>query len=291
MNQKIIILAGPTASGKSALALDMARKLNAVIINADSKQVYKEIPILTAQPGMPELDDIPHRLYGVVSVLHHYSVATWLEMVRLEIQEVIAQGQTPLLVGGSGMYIKALIDGIAAIPEISIETRNEVRRVCDAEGLCSVYQMLLEHDPHMAAKLKPNDMQRILRAYEVWLQTGKSLQYWHEQKITPLFPEEMIKLFFLMPGREETYARCNRRFVEMVENGVLDEVQVVDAMQVPQDMPAMRAHGLRELISHLHGDSTLDEAMSKAQQNTRNYVKRQFTWFRHQMHRAEILLP
>lgn len=279
MDKKIIIIGGPTASGKTALALDVARNIDSVIINADSQQVYREIPIITAQPTKEEQAVTPHKLYGVISVQDYFSVAMWLELVTNEINFALQNGKTPILVGGTGMYIKSLVEGIAEVPEISTEIRDNIRKQETSE----IYKMLLEKDPEMASRLKPADRQRVLRAYEVFMETGKSLLYWHQQKPIPLFPTEMIRLFFLLPDREKVYEKCNIRFLEMFKCGLLEEVTALDKMNIPSSMPAMRAHGLREMVAYVRGGMPYTDAIAQAQQNTRKYVKRQFTWFRHQM--------
>lgn len=288
MQQKIIILGGPTASGKTALAIDIAARINAVVINADSQQVYREIPIITAQPTKEEQNAVPHRLYGVVSAREYFSVANWLAMLEAEIKSAWTKGKTPLLVGGTGMYIKSLVEGIAEVPEISNEIRSHVRGLCDSVGAPEVHRLLSEKDPQIAGKLKPGDKQRVLRAYEVILQTGKSLLHWQQQNKT-IFPPEMFGLFSLLPDRQEVYKRCNLRFLNMLENGAIEEVRALKAMQIPPKMPAMNALGVPELLSYENGDISRDAMVELAQQKTRNYVKRQFTFFRNQMKQAKIL--
>jgi tRNA dimethylallyltransferase len=291
MQKKIIIICGPTATGKTAMAIDIAREINGIIINADSQQVYREIPIITAQPTPDEHQQAPHRLYGCVSVREYFSVALWLDLVNKEINDALASGKTPILVGGTGMYIKSLMNGIAQIPEISKEIRNSVRLLCDAEGTESIHKKLGELDPEIAAKLNPGDRQRVLRAYEVFLATGKSLLHWQEQKTTPLFPKDIFDIRCLLPDRATVYDKCNRRLLKMLDEGLLDEMRELNAILPTlsnsergwMSLPAMRAHGLREFISHLNGEITIEEAIAQAQQMTRNYVKRQFTWFKHQM--------
>jgi len=283
MQKKIIIICGPTATGKTCLAIDIAKEINGVIINADSQQVYREIPVITAQPTKVELQQAPHRLYGFISVREPFSVAIWLEAVQREIKDILAQGKTPILVGGTGMYIKALLDGIAQVPEISSEIRGQVRQMCDEEGAESVHAKLTLIDPIIATKLNPADRQRVLRAYEVFLETGKSLLYWQNQKTTPIFPREMFDIRIILPDRAEIYDKCNLRLLKMLEDSLLDEIRALDKMNVTGSLPAMRACGLREFIAHLHGEISLEKAILSAQQATRNYVKRQFTWFRHQV--------
>lgn len=283
MQQQIVIIGGPTASGKTALAIDVARKIDAVIINADSQQVYREIPILTAQPSLLERQEISHRLYGIISASEYFSVASWLELVEGEIKQAFEQGKTPLLVGGTGMYIKSLIEGIAQVPEISDEIRVDVRQMCEQQGAAQIHKLLAEKDPQMAAKLNPADKQRVLRALEVYLQTGKSLLHWQAQKTTPLFSAEKFGMFCLFPDRKEVYDRCNARFINMLENGGVDEVHTLKNMNIPQQMPAMNALGVPELLAYDNGTLEYNAMLEIAQQKTRNYVKRQFTFFRNQM--------
>lgn len=282
----IVILFGPTASGKSALALEVAETLNAVIINADSKQLYREIPIITAQPSVEEKARVPHALYGALSVQEDCSVARWIELVRPVIEECWQQGKLPLLVGGTGMYFTCLTQGLPPMPEIPEAIRQQVRQQVIEEGSESVYALL---DEAMQQSLKPGDSHRVGRAYEVLLATGKSLRYWQQQPAVPVYPHAQVSSFFLSPPRQWVYERCNRRFEIMMESGVLEEMRALDAMQVPVYLPAMKAHGVPELLSYLHGTVSREDAISKAQQNTRNYIKRQFTWFRGQMPEATAL--
>ena len=240
MQRQIIILGGPTASGKSAMAVKVAKQTNAVIINADSQQVYREIPIITAQPSEEERSGIPHRLYGVISIKEMFSVSEWIKKAEKEINNAFEEGKTALLVGGTGMYIKSLVEGIAEVPDINPEIRQEIRKIGDDEGTEAVYKMLIDKDPQIAEKLNPADRQRVLRAYEVIIQTGKSLLYWQQQKTTPSFSSDIIKLYFLLPQRQEIYEKCNARFHQMVENGALEEAKIIADMKVPYSMPAMR---------------------------------------------------
>lgn len=289
MQAQIIILAGPTASGKTALAIDIAHKIGAEVINADSQQIYKEIPILTAQPTIKEQEGIPHLLYGAISVRDTSSVAIWLNMAEKAIKEVLERGKIPLLVGGTGLYIKALTEGIATIPDISNATREHIRALFESESIEKIHALLKQSDPETAQKLNVKDTQRVLRAYEVLLETGKSISYWQTQKSAPVFPSEMFSLFFNLPDREKVYSKCNARFVEMLDKGALDEARIVKEMNIPPSNTAMKAHGLRELIAYLDGNMSLEEAIDISQRNTRHYVKRQFTWFRHQMPNAHVV--
>ncbi len=283
MNKKTIILSGPTASGKSALALFIAQKFDAVIINCDSKQLYKEIPIITAQPTADEMAQIPHELYGCISVAEHCSVGRWIDMVKPVIDKTHADGKIPMLVGGTGMYIKYLTEGIPQMPDIDEEIRTQVRAQIQEEGSAVTHTKLAAIDPDIAAKLEPGDSQRIARAMEVIRQTGKSLLYWQQQKAEAIYPADSFIKFFLSPPREKVYENCNSRFVKMLDAGLMDEMKALDAMQLDPELPSMRSHGVPEMLAYLHGNMTLEEAVEQSQQNTRHYIKRQFTWFRNQM--------
>ncbi len=289
MGGRIIIIAGATASGKSALAMRMAQELSenerqpCVIINADSMQVYREIPIITAQPTAEDKLRQPHRLYGYISASEHCSVARWLDAAKQEIDLALSRNITPILVGGTGLYIKCLMHGIADIPDILPEIRDKSREMLEKLGNIAFYNMLAERDPVMGMRLKPEDSQRILRAWEVIEQTGKSLAEWQEAPNKTFYPPEYFDGYFLNLPREELYQRVNERFDDMVKNGVPDEIRVLDKMQLSLDLPAMRAHGVPELLACLHGNMRMEDAVERAKRNTRHYVKRQFTWWRSQL--------
>lgn len=289
MTKPIIILAGPTASGKSSCALDIAKQMDSVIINADSKQVFKEIPIITAQPTEDEKRQVPHELYGIISSAEHCSVARWLALACESIRKAHAENKTPILVGGTGMYIKSLTDGLSQTPDTDEKIRQEARELLHEIGNEKFHAELARLDPEMATKLNVGDSQRILRAYEVVKQTGESLSVWQNRKTIPVFPKESFSQFLLLPTREQLYENCDKRFSKMVEDGAIEEVKNLMDMNLDKDLPAMRAYGVPEIIQYLKGEYTLDQAMDKAQQYTRNYVKRQLTWFKHQMKDAKII--
>lgn len=274
---------GPTASGKSALAMNLAERVNGVIINADAMQMYRDLCILTARPTEEEEAQIPHRLYGVLAATDTSTVALWLQLVVPEIRAVWAAGQQPILVGGTGMYIKALMEGLAEIPAIPAEIRAEARRL----GIAA----LADYDPLMHARLKPGDTQRRLRALEVVLATGKSLAEWQEMPPTLPLPEATFQVYKVDRSREEIYARIDQRFAEMAGNGAIEEVS---KLQIPNlqtsNYPLFRAHGVPEILKYLAGEMTLEAAISQAQQNTRNYAKRQMTWLRNQLPQAKAVL-
>lgn len=278
--QPALVIFGPTASGKTALAVRLAKLHGAAtIINADSMQVYKALPILTACPTDAEKQGVPHRLFAWLDAALPCSVALWLEAARIAIYETWQEGRLPIIVGGTGMYIKSLLHGIAPIPEISSATRAQVRGMEHA----AAHAYLQTHDPAMAAKLEPGDSQRIARAVEVHMQTGKSLAYWQAQPPIPPVPQARFYRFTLSLARDLLYARCNERLDRMVEKGALDELESLLARNLPVDLPAMRAVPIPELAHYLRGEWPLEKALEKAKQATRNYAKRQITWQRHQL--------
>lgn len=276
----IIILAGPTASGKSALAMEMAKTLDVVIINADSKQVYREIPLITAQPSPEEQALVPHRLYGHISVAQHYTVSEWVADAVKTINKTRAEGKIPLLVGGTGMYLNALMKGFSDVPKNDPVLFADACALLEKIGNDAFHQKL---DPDMAAKLHPGDTQRMIRAYTVWQQTGKSLAWWQAQKKPVIFPAKDFLCFFLNRPREEVYEDCNRRFEKMVDTGIIDEVKALISLKLDPHLPAVKGHGVPEIFAYLSGEMTLEQAITQAQRNTRHYIKRQYTWFTHQM--------
>lgn len=270
---------GPTACGKSALALEIAAKTPAVIINMDAMQMVSGLRILTARPSEAEENQAEHALYGVLAPHEPTSVAVWLKCVEPVIRLAWEQEKLPILVGGTGMYLKALMEGLAEVPPVPEPLRQQLRAL-DAE---TVRAQLEARDPTMAAQLKPGDSQRNLRALEVLEATGISLAEWQGQTHAPLFPEATYKPFGLTHPREEIYRRIDRRFEMMMQQGALEEVRALMALNLPPKLPILRAHGVPELIAYLRGEMTLDAAIAKGQQNTRNYAKRQMTWLRNQL--------
>ncbi len=270
---------GPTGSGKSAMALAIAAKRPTVIINADAMQMVSTLRVLSARPTVEEEAAAEHALYGVLKPEEPTSVARWITLVTPIIERAFAEGKLPLLVGGTGMYVKALQDGLAAVPPIPEEIRQKYRAMEQEE----LHPALVELDPTMAAKLKPGDTQRLIRALEVVEATGESLAHWQEQPTARAFPNVPFLYYYMEMGREEVYARIDRRFLTMLEHGALEEVKALLALKLPVDLPILRAHGVPELVAYLAGKMTLGEAVSKGQQNTRNYAKRQMTWIRNQL--------
>lgn len=278
-----VLIAGPTASGKSAVALDLAERLNGVVINADSMQVYRDLRIITARPAPEEEKCVPHRLYGHVDAAENYSVGRWFGDVQKVLPEVRAAGRMPVLVGGTGLYFMALTTGLAAIPPIDLAIRAGLRARLEAEGVKTLHAQLQRRDAESAARIMPRDRSRILRALEVVEATGRTMSDWHRQGMPPLIvPERAIKIF-LTPDREELKRRIERRFDLMLEAGALEEVRALDARNLPEHLPAMKAHGVPWLRRYLRGEISLEEAAAGGKMDTRRYAKRQVTWFRNQM--------
>jgi tRNA dimethylallyltransferase len=277
-----ILIAGPTASGKSALALALAEKLNGVVINADSMQVYRDLRIITARPTAGEEASVPHRLYGHVDAAENYSVGRWLVDAKGALGEAEGQARLPIFVGGTGLYFKALTQGLSAVPPTPAEVRAAVRARLAAEGAQALHAELSRRDPASAARIRPADGVRIARALEVLEATGRALADWHRDGMPSLLPRSAAKMFLDVP-RDELYRRIDRRFEEMLAAGALDEVAALDARGLDPLLPAMKAHGVPWLRRHLRGEISLAAAAAEGKRDTRHYAKRQATWFRHQL--------
>jgi tRNA dimethylallyltransferase len=290
-NSKAVLIAGPTASGKSALALELAQKTGGVIINADSMQVYRDLRIITARPTPEEEALIPHRLYGHVDAAVNFSAGHWVTDAALALAEARAQNRLPIFVGGSGLYFKALTRGLSAVPPIPPVVREGVRARLERDGVEALHAELALRDPGAAARLKPRDRTRIARALEVVEATGRSLTDWHRDGLPPLLPPGAFSALFIAPDRDALYARIDARFDAMLKAGVLEEVSALAARKLDPLLPAMKAHGVPALIRHLKGEITLDEAAVIGRADTRHYAKRQFTWFRHQLPDFEWVRP
>jgi len=278
-----ILIAGPTASGKSALALALAEKFGAEIINADSMQVYRDLRIVTARPTVEEEQRVPHRLYGHVDAAENFSVGRWCEEAAAALAAIRRAGRAAVLVGGTGLYFNVLTRGIAAVPPIPGDIRKQVRGRLASDGVGVLYAELKERDPTAAARLKPGDRARITRALEVVLATGRSLLDWHEDNKPPGLDASGAAKIFLMPARDELLRRIDARFDTMMAAGALDEVRALAARNLNPNLPAMKAHGVPWLVRHLYGEIALDHAVEEAKRDTRRYTKRQATWFRNQL--------
>jgi tRNA dimethylallyltransferase len=286
-----ILIAGPTASGKSALALEVARKHDAVIINTDSMQVYRDLRVITARPTPAEEAGVPHRLYGHVDAAVNFSAGAWVTDASAALAEARAQKRLPIFVGGSGLYFKALTRGLSAVPPIAAEIRDSVRARLERDGVEALHAELLQVDPASAERLKPRDRTRIARALEVVEATGRSLTDWHRDGLPPLLPPGQFSALFLAPERDDLYARIDARFDIMLGAGALQEVAALAARRLDPLLPAMKAHGVPALIRHLRGEISLEEAAVIGRADTRHYAKRQFTWFRHQLPEFEWMKP
>jgi tRNA dimethylallyltransferase len=278
-----VLIAGPTASGKSALALELARKAGGVVINADSMQVYRDLRIITARPTPEEEALVPHRLYGHVDASVNYSAGAWVADAGTMLAGARAQNRLAVLVGGTGLYFKALTRGLSAVPPIPPEIRDDVRARLKRDGVEALHAQLARRDPASAQRLKPRDRTRIARALEVVEATGRSLIDWHREGLPPLLPPGQFRALFLAPEREALYARIDARFDTMLKAGALEEVAHLAARKLDSLLPAMKAHGVPGLIRHVQGEITLQEAATIGRADTRHYAKRQFTWFRHQL--------
>jgi tRNA dimethylallyltransferase len=282
-NPEVILIAGPTASGKSALALELAQKLDGMIVNADSMQVYRDLRIITARPSPEEERRAPHRLYGHVNAAENFSVGRWSEEAVAVLAETRRTARATVLVGGTGLYFNALTRGLAAVPPIPANIREGVRARLASEGVAALHTELKWRDPAAAARLMPSDRARITRALEVVLATGRSLLDWHEENKPAALDLARAAKVFLAPEREELLRRIDARFDAMMAAGALDEVRALAARDLNPDLPAMKAHGVPWLIRHLNGEIPLDEAVEEAKRDTRQYTKRQATWFRNQL--------
>ena len=279
----LALIAGPTASGKSDVAVRLALALQAqgregVVINADSAQVYADLAVLSARPSEEEMQGVEHRLFGTWDGATACSAADWAEQARTMIADVHKRGAVPILVGGTGLYLRTLLDGIAPVPAIDPAVRDAVRGMPVAEA----YAALLAEDPDRAARLSPTDRTRVARALEVVRSTGRPLGEWQAELSGGIGQAVALHTAVLLPPRDWLYERCDRRFAQMLERGALDEVQRLLARELDPDLPVMRAIGVPELAALQAGELSHDAALERGSQATRNYAKRQFTWFRNQ---------
>ena len=278
--RRALVVAGPTCSGKSALALAVAQRLSGTVINADSMQLYAELRVLTARPTPAEEALAPHALYGVLPAARAGSAARWRQAALAAMQEAQAQGRLPILCGGTGLYFAALSQGLADIPDPGAPARAEARHLLQEIGPAALHAHLAQADPATAATLRPTDGQRLARAWEVWRGTGTGLSAWHSRQPAPDFAWDLHAII-LDPPRAELRAAIAARFRAMLDQGALDEVRVLMAQGLDPTLPAMRAHGVPELAAHLRGEVTLADATQRAILATGQYTKRQATWFRH----------
>jgi len=281
--ERAVLIAGPTASGKSALALALAERHGGIVINTDSMQVYRDLRIITARPTPQDEARVSHKLYGHVDAAATYSVGHWINDMARVLEELNARGGLPILAGGTGLYFKALTRGLAAVPPIPPPVRAAVRARLAAQGSAALHAELTRQDPAGAAALKLGDGVRIVRALEVIEATGRPLAAWHRDAMAPLVdPARAIKIF-LAPDRAELKQRIGVRFDAMMAAGALEEVRALDARHLDPWQPALKAHGVPWLRRVIAGEMPLAEAVEGGKRDTSRYTKRQFTWFRHQL--------
>ncbi len=274
----LTVIAGPTASGKSALALALAERDGGVVINADSAQIYRDLPILSAGPGDAEKSRAEHRLYGVRDGALPCSAADWADLAKGEITLAHEQGKLPIFVGGTGLYLRTLLDGIAPVPPIDPVIRRRVR----SSGAVDNQAELRRADPEAAERIRPTDRTRIARALEVVLSTGRTLKDWQAERHGGIASQVSLRPLILLPPRDWLYARCDARFAVMVEQGAIAEVERLLARELDLNLPVMRAIGVREIAAFLGGETNREAMVAAGQQATRRYAKRQYTWFAHQ---------
>jgi tRNA dimethylallyltransferase len=290
-DNKAVLIAGPTASGKSALALRLAEQTGGVVINTDSMQVYRDLRVITARPTPEEEARVPHRLYGHVDAAVNYSAGSYATDAASVLAEVHDAGWRPIFIGGTGLYFKALTRGLSAVPPVPEQVRDAVRGRLERDGVEALHAELGRRDPDAAARLKPRDRTRIARALEVIEATGRPLADWHREGQPPLLAEGDYQAVFLAPERETLYARIDARFDVMLTKGALEEVEALAMRGLDPLLPAMKAHGVPALIRYLKGEISRDEAATIGKADTRHYAKRQFTWFRHQLPEFQWLAP
>jgi tRNA dimethylallyltransferase len=289
-NREVVLIAGPTASGKSSLAIEMARTSGGVIVNADSMQVYDVLRVLTARPGPEDLAAAPHRLFGHVDPARPYSTGQWVADVERVIGDPEIAGRPLVFTGGTGLYFRALLTGLSPMPDIPDAVRQRWRYRLHEEGAQKLHRVLRQADPEAAMTLRPSDGQRIVRALEVMETSGRSILSWQGETGRPLVDPDTARRFVIMPDRERLCDTIERRLDRMVEDGALDEVRDLLARGVDAEMPAMKAIGVREFAPVLDDMSRLDEALVLAKTATRQYAKRQMTWFRNQLDETWIRL-
>ncbi|MDZ5698209.1 tRNA (adenosine(37)-N6)-dimethylallyltransferase MiaA [Chelativorans sp. M5D2P16] len=277
------LIAGPTASGKSSMALNLARQTGGVIVNADSMQVYSVLRLLTARPGPEELAAAPHRLYGHVHPSRDYSTGQWLRDVEALVEAEDLAGSQMIFVGGTGLYFRALTEGLSPMPDIPPQVRRAWRARLAEEGSAALHAILARTDPESAERIRPSDGQRIVRALEVLEASGEAIAWWQARRSTPLVEAASARKFVLEPDRPGLAEKIDRRFARMLEEGALEEVRALLGLDLPADKPAMKAIGVRELADVLAGRAGVAEAAAHVGTATRRYAKRQMTWFRHQL--------
>jgi len=281
LKNPVLVIAGPTASGKSELAAQIAHEAGGVVLNSDSMQIYKDIPVIAAAPTEDELALAEHRLFALYDCGKRGNVVEWLNLCAAEIRKLWAEKKLPVVVGGTGMYIDALVNGVTPVPEVSVPVRETVRQKLQSSGLSSLYDELRQNDAEIAAKLHPNDKTRIVRAMEIITQTGIKVSEWYKKPLLKKLPEGNFTAVKIMPPLNVIEERCQARLDKMVyeENG-LEEIKTLLSRGISETLPAMKALGVPELSEYIRGKMSLEEALALAKLHTRQYAKRQRTWLR-----------
>ena len=283
MPKNVIVIGGPTASGKSGLAVRLAQDLNGVVINADASQVYKGMPVISAAPSPDDYAKAEHRLYEYLDVGVNGNVFLWLNEAVKTVREVWSEGKMPIVVGGGGLYLDNLINGTTPIPPVLPEIRAETAAFVEQNGIKALYERLRTEDAAAAAMLNPADTTRVRRAYEIWRSTGRSIADWYKEPMVQKLPEAGFLTVALLPEKKMLDVRCDFRFDQMLANGAVDEVKYLVGRNLSPELPAMRAKGVPELMAALKGIVSFDEAAELAKLHTRQYAKRQLTWFRNKL--------
>lgn len=285
---KVIVVCGPTASGKTQFAHLLAKKNNGEVVNADSMQLYKSLPIITSSPSLELKNELPYHLYNFLDINSEYCVANYAQMAAEKIKEISTRKKLPILVGGSGMYINSLIKGFSYIPDIEPEVRAQVRSLQQSLDSNEFFELLKKTDPVIVNVLNAQDSQRVARAYEVFLQTGKSILYYQKSN-TKLLEGFSFRIILLLPNRQFLYSMCNNRLEQMFKNGAVEEVKSLLNEKCNINALAMKSLGVKEIISYLENRISKDEAMELAKTRTRQYAKRQITWFKNQLQEKDII--
>ena len=285
----VLIIAGPTASGKSAMAIDVAEHFTGTVINADSQQVYRELRVLSARPSAEDERRVPHRLFGVVDGRESCSAGRWVDMAVTEIEAAWGEGRLPIVVGGTGMYLQALTEGMSPIPDIPADVRDQARARYDELGAEAFHDEVAQLDPATAARLPVGDTQRLLRAWEVTTYTKRPLSDWQNEPRVPPLPAARFATIAIEPPRDQLYAAIDERFSRMVDLGALDEVRDLLALGIDAGLPVMKALGVPELAAFIRGETRLEDAINEAQKLSRNYAKRQLTWVRNQLRADHVV--
>jgi tRNA dimethylallyltransferase len=278
-----VLIAGATASGKSGLAVEIAKAVNGVVINTDSMQVYRDLSILTARPQDDEMQEVAHELYGFVGAGDVYSVGRYIADAAVHVEAARERGKVPIFAGGTGLYFRGLLEGLSPVPPIDSDVRDRWRGIAETDGATALHTALQARDAEMAGRLMPTDAQRLARALEVIESTGRSLSYWQALPGTPVLDSAQCIKVVVEMDREDLYRRCNLRFKQMIDGGALFEVARLQAMQLENSLPVMRALGVAPLMRYLDGECDLAEAVERGQIETRQYAKRQLTWLRRNM--------